>query len=377
MRVVPLSANEELTSDVPWELGKGPGWSVQGAEKVDSFALPSTRLQLLSPATLIPVALAILFLLLAFHNVRWAALHAAIAHHRTDRLIEAGAVLSVALSLRAIRWHILLSTGTHIPVVATFWATAVGYLGNSFLPARAGEVIRAVLLARKTGTGSGFVLATALIERLADVCALIGIGLIVPLALHTHAGWLDQATGKIILLGVLCAGGLLFLPYVVRRCPAWLARLPVPARLRQRLVPLAADFLLGLVSLRNRQRAAGFALLTIVIWLVDATFGILMAKALYLSLSVPQALLLLVALGLSGALPSTPGAVGIYQFVAVHLLPPFGLTHDQALAYIIVYQGITYLTITFWGLLGLWYLRTDRPTGPPPLPGTDRHGSAG
>ena len=343
-------------------------------------SLGASRLKgsrLFSPATLISVALAILFLILAFQNVRWASLHAAIAHHRTDRLIEAGAVLSVALSLRAIRWHILLSKSKHIPVVATFWATAVGYLGNSFLPARAGEVIRAVLLARKTGTGSGFVLATALIERLADVCALIGIGLIVPTTLHTHAGWLDQATGRIVLLGVLCAGCLLFLPYVVRRSPAWLARLPLPTRLRQRVAPVAADFLSGLVSLRSRRRAAGFALLTIVIWLVDATFGILMAKALYLSLSVPQALLLLVALGLSGALPSTPGAVGIYQFVAVHLLPPFGLTRDQALAYIIVYQGITYITITFWGLLGLWYLRTDGSTGSLPLPGTDRHDSAG
>ena len=219
-------------------------------------------------------------------------------------------VLTCALSLRAIRWHILLTKNKRMRVADTFWATTVGYLGNSFLPARAGEVIRAVLLARKARIGSSFVLATALIERVTDVFALIGIGLIVPLTLHTHAGWLDQATGRIITLGVLCLGGLLSLPYLVRRCPAWLARLPLPEHLRQRLSRLAADFLVGLMALRSRPRAAGFALLTIVIWLVDAGFGILMAKAIYLSLSLPQALLLLVALGLSSALRPPRGRSG-------------------------------------------------------------------
>lgn len=286
-------------------------------------------------------------------------------------------VLTCALSLRAIRWHILLTKNKRMRVADTFWATTVGYLGNSFLPARAGEVIRTVLLARKARIGSSFVLATALIERVTDVFALIGIGLIVPLTLHTHAGWLDQATGRIITLGVLCLGGLLALPYLVRWCPTWLARLPLPAHLKQRLSRLATDFLVGLMALRSRPRAAGFTLLTVVIWLVDAGFAILMAKALYLSLSLPQALLLLVALGLSSALPSTPGSVGIYQFVAVHILPPFGLTHDQALAYIIVYQGVTYVVITFWGLLGLWQLRTNGATAPLPPLGRDRRGSAG
>jgi len=37
------------------------------------------------------------------------------------------------------------------------------------------------------------------------------------------------------------------------------------------------------------------------------------------------ALLVLTALGLSSALPSTPGYVGIFQFVAVTVLAPFGI----------------------------------------------------
>ena len=47
---------------------------------------------------------------------------------------------------------------------------------------------------------------------------------------------------------------------------------------------------------------------------------------------------------------------GIYQFVAVTLLPPFGFSRSEALAYIIVAQAITYAVVTVWGLLGLWRL---------------------
>jgi hypothetical protein len=41
----------------------------------------------------------------------------------------------------------------------------------------------------------------------------------------------------------------------------------------------------------------------------------------------------------------------------VSVLVPFGLTEAQALAHIIAYQGVMYVVITLWGLLGLWKLR--------------------
>ncbi|MCZ2097626.1 MAG: flippase-like domain-containing protein, partial [Anaerolineae bacterium] len=79
-----------------------------------------------------------------------------------------------------------------------------------------------------------------------------------------------------------------------------------------------------------------------------------------LTLSAPQALLLLAALGLSSAIPSTPGYVGIYQFVAVTVLVPFGLTQDEALVYIIAFQLVTYVGVTIWGAVGLWRLGVSR-----------------
>jgi uncharacterized membrane protein YbhN (UPF0104 family) len=93
-----------------------------------------------------------------------------------------------------------------------------------------------------------------------------------------------------------------------------------------------------------------------VIWLMDALGTMIAAWALHLPLNILQALLLLAALGLASAIPSTPGYVGTYQFVAVTILPLFGITRSQALTFILVLQASTYVVVTIWGLLGLWRL---------------------
>jgi uncharacterized membrane protein YbhN (UPF0104 family) len=64
-------------------------------------------------------------------------------------------------------------------------------------------------------------------------------------------------------------------------------------------------------------------------------------------------------LGLGSALPSTPGYVGIYQFVAVEVLGPhgFGFPQSSVIAYTVLAQGLQYLITGFWGLLALLRLR--------------------
>jgi hypothetical protein len=74
-----------------------------------------------------------------------------------------------------------------------------------------------------------------------------------------------------------------------------------------------------------------------------------------------QSLILLSALGLSSAIPSTPGYVGVYQFVAVTVLVPFGFSRAEALAFILISQVLNYLVVSFWGLIGLWQVNKNLP----------------
>ncbi len=90
---------------------------------------------------------------------------------------------------------------------------------------------------------------------------------------------------------------------------------------------------------------------------MDAIGAILGARSLDLTLSLPMAYLLLTGLGLGSALPSTPGYVGIYQFVAVEVLTPFGFAKAPVIAYTLLLQVLQYVTIGIWGLLAFLRFR--------------------
>jgi uncharacterized membrane protein YbhN (UPF0104 family) len=84
------------------------------------------------------------------------------------------------------------------------------------------------------------------------------------------------------------------------------------------------------------------------------------ARAFLMEIHLSQSLLLLVGLGLSSAIPSTPGYVGVYQFIAVTTLAIFGYPKSQGLAFILVAQAIAMLLTLIWGLVGLGMLGINR-----------------
>ena len=89
------------------------------------------------------------------------------------------------------------------------------------------------------------------------------------------------------------------------------------------------------------------------VWCLDALVAIAIAQAIGLSLPVPVAFLLLAGLGLGSALPSTPGYVGVYQFVAVSVLTPFGFSRADAIAYIVLLQAVIYVAVLSWAGVGI------------------------
>jgi hypothetical protein len=308
----------------------------------------------------IALALAAVLLYLAFRGVNWSALLARLAQGRLDLLGLACATYTGSYFIRGLRWRLLLSAERRVAPLTTFWATVVGYLGNDFLPARAGEVIRSALLARKASLSIGFVLATALVERMLDLVALV---LISAVAIATLAGmpvWLVDATRVLAAAAMVALALFVVIPRLERPLQRLLARLFGARGLGARLSALLQQFLLGMRAFQHWGRGAGFAALTVVIWLADSLAFILIARAFNLSLGLAQALLVIAALGLSSAVPSTPGYVGIYQFVAVTVLAPFGFARNDALALILAMQAVLYLLVIVWGPLGLWALGARR-----------------
>jgi hypothetical protein len=297
----------------------------------------------------------------ALRGVDWSRVWRLITHADLRYIAAATALACWSFFLRSLRWRILLNAEGRLPVGTVFWANMAGYLGNSFLPARAGEVVRSVLISGQSGLSKTYVLTTALSERMMDVIALVLWSSIVLLGVNPKPAWMRDVSGGMAIAAA--AGALLvaILPHTGSLLESILKRIPLPASIRASLLRLVDQILLGVRAFHNWGRLAGFVTLTVAIWATDALGTMTGAHALGLQVSFPVAMLLLAGMGLGSALPSTPGYVGVYQFAAVTILTPFGIPRDGALAYILVAQALGYVLVLVWGLPGLYLLRRKPP----------------
>jgi uncharacterized membrane protein YbhN (UPF0104 family) len=316
----------------------------------------------LRKTSIIAFALAAVLLFYALRGIDWREVGRILAVASLPLLAISCVVTSVTLLLRACRWRVLLNAEGSVSVPAAFWATAAGTFGNNFLPARAGELVRTFMISSRTALGSPYVLATALAERVADAVVLVCISAVVLLILPAQPGWLAGAAKPFGLLGLVGALAIAVLPFMGAVGHKVIARLPLPAAMRPRIIAWQDHGLRGLRAFHDVGRLCVFLGLTVVIWSLDAFGVIAAAAALELQMPIVVSFLLMTGLGLAGALPSTPGYVGIYQFVAVTVLTPFGFSRTEAIAYILVGQALNVSVIGLWGSVGLWRHRRTPPS---------------
>ena len=307
---------------------------------------------------IIALLLSAVLLYLAFRGVNWQELLGTLRQGQPAYLGLAFILLSISCVVRGLRWRVLLSAEKTLPPMMVFWANMIGYLGNSFLPARAGEVVRVVLIGQRGGVSKSFALATALTERIMDSLILVLLSVVALLVLGSVPE-LEPALRVMAVVGVVGVAGVFLAPRLGWLGEKLVARLPLSPARREKANGMLSSFLQGTAALQHPGRLGMFSLFSVAIWSLDMLTAMQVARAFQLSLSPLLALLELAALGLSSAVPSTPGYVGVYQFVTVSVLTPFGFTKPQALAFILAYQAVNYAVISLWGLLGMWRLQSN------------------
>ncbi|MDE3166066.1 MAG: flippase-like domain-containing protein [Acidobacteriota bacterium] len=303
---------------------------------------------------ILPTALAAALLYYALRGVDWRRVWSTIAAARWQWIVLAALTTCASSLLRALRWRVLLNAAARFDVLTVFWATMAGYLGNAFLPARAGELVRTFVISSRSTLSRAYVLTTALSERMMDAIALVLWSGVVLMGVHPKPAWLEALSRTLAIGAGAGALAVAVLPHTGGLCEAAIRRIPLPAGIRPHLLHLAEQILLGLKVFHALRRFLAFTGFTLVIWCLDASGAILAARGLGLNVNFAVASLLICGMGLGSALPSTPGYVGIYQFVAVSVLTPFGIPRDGALALVLVLQAIGYVVVTAFGVPGLY-----------------------
>lgn len=313
---------------------------------------------------MLALPLAAFLLWWSLRGVDWRTVGHTIAGARWEFLAASALSCCLSFFMRSLRWRILLNAEENLPVGAVFCATMAGYMGNAFLPARAGELVRTLVVSGRSSLSRTYVLTTALSERLMDVIALVLWASLILLGIHSKPGWMAGIARTMAVMAGLGAVAIAILPHTGGLCHDVVRRLPLPHALRDRLLGLTDQVLAGMRAFHHVGRFLGFAALTLVVWVSDAVGLMVAARAVSLVLSFPMAMLLLTGLGLGSALPSTPGYVGIYQFVAVTVLAPLGIAKAPALAFILLVQAMGYVVTLLLGLPCMSILRSNAGAAP-------------
>lgn len=269
----------------------------------------------------------------------------------------AGGILGVSYCVRSQRWAWIL--GVRRNFASLLWATGMGYALNSLLPARAGDLARSVAGAVAIKRPTALVLASTVVERVLDaVFLVVAILIALPSAPNTPDWIVSGARGA----AVVCAIALAVIGVAVLR-----HRRRDDDRLHAGGIRGAGpSFMAGLALVNTTRTAARAVGITILIWSSDVLLIMALSRGFGIDLSPMQSMLLICALGLASAAPSTPGFVGVYQAICVALLVPLGATQASAVGLATALQIVTLLVAGVITLLGS-VLRTTftTPSGNP------------
>jgi uncharacterized protein (TIRG00374 family) len=276
------------------------------------------------------------------------------------------AVYFVAVWVRAWRWHYLLKPIKAVKTRTMFPITCIGYMGNNIYPARAGEVLRAVVLKRKEGVPISASLATIIVERIFDgvvMLAFVFVNLpeLAKLATSDSGFVGDIQTLALWGAGVFALALVIFLlaamfPKITARIGQWFIDRILPKRIREKTSGIMHKFLDGLASLRSPANVLMVFFTSVIIWLLETVKYWFVMHAFSFEVSFFALMLLNGVANLATTIPAAPGYIGTWEAVTKAVLMAYNVPAADALGYAVVLHVALWLPIT---LLGAYYMARE------------------
>jgi len=262
--------------------------------------------------------------------------------------------------IRAWRYQVLVMPVKPIGARLSFSAMMIGYLGNTILPLRAGEFMRAFVVGKRGDMPVSSSLAVLVVERIVDmVMLLICFG--ITLLIFPMPGFFKNA-GIITLLltGVMMVFLFLLLfkrdkaLKIASRILAFL-----PETVREKIMNVLLDFTEGLEIFRKSEHYFMAIAYTLVMWCLYLAiiytslhmFDFITPRFPAINGAPLGAALVMLTITTAGiALPSAPGAVGTYHGIALFGLGLFGVPPELGMSYAILIHLSNFGPMTVVGL---------------------------
>lgn len=311
------------------------------------------------------VLISIVFVWLSLRGLHLEEFWGAVKQANYIWLLPGIGVYFIGVWVRAWRWHYLLGPIKKIPTKTMFPITTIGYMGNNVYPARAGEVLRAVILKRKEGVSVSASLATIIVERIFDgvvMLAFVFVNLSELAKLTGSSGFVGNIQQVAVIgTGVFLSALAVFLlaamfPQITAKVGLWVIERILPKRLHDRIISMMNKFLDGLASLRSPFNVLMVFFTSVIIWLLETGKYWFVMHAFDFTVSFFALMLMNGIVNLATTIPSAPGYIGTFDAPGIAVLTAYGIEHSTAAGYTLVLHVALWLPIT---LLGAYFLARE------------------
>lgn len=256
----------------------------------------------------------------------------------------------IAVILCSFRWYRL--TGSGVRFLDTFSALMIGLFVNNVLPARIGEVARAYVISKKRGLSFTYSFSTVLLDRFFDLTGLLLIAFIF-FPDESLPAAVSQSIYILIAFLIFCIACMIL--FSREQFANKVAGIFI--RIKRPLFSKLADRVFMVQENLKRVNSPFNLILTVVLsfctWfsMTIALYFVILMLGIRVEFRVIPFVCALLNLGLT--IPSSPGYVGVYQFLLVYLLAIFGVPKYEGFTISIIYHAMWFIPYNIIGLIFL------------------------
>jgi uncharacterized membrane protein YbhN (UPF0104 family) len=242
-------------------------------------------------------------------------------------VFAAGALHFVTLAWKSEYWRAMVAPVARVPFFAMMRTTIVSATASAIFPARAGDVLRVVVLHRERGVSMRYGGSIAALEKIGDVLALLLVAAPIPWLLHDVPAWVRRAMQLVATIAVAAV------------IVATLAAFSSTIRSKLHFPVVSRPSRLAL-------RAFGAIVLS---WATDLVEIAFVLAAVGLPVSFGGVCLVLLSIAVAICVPVAPGHAGTLELGAIAALDLLGAPRDRAVAFALLYHAMQIVPVVVAG----------------------------
>jgi hypothetical protein len=305
-----------------------------------------------------------LFLYLALRGLQFDQVFSAVKSANMIWLLAVVPIYFTSVWFRSLRWNYLLRPIKHLKTSEVFPVVAIGYMGNNIFPARAGELLRSIVLKHRYDISISASLASIIVERIIDGVVMLGFiffNLTELNKLTDSSGFVGSIRALALWGSIAFIGALLFFllaakfPHKTETFIRWVAKI-FPQKWQEKILNIGLRFITGIEALNSWKSLSIVLGTSVVIWLLETSVYWVVMRAFPMQVNFFGLMLMNGILNLSTTLPSAPGYIGTFDAPGIALMSAYGIDKSLAAGYTLVLHAALWLPVT---LLGAYFFARE------------------